>query len=307
MLAEQPALVRILEGMALSARSDRDAGGRAWRGRVGGCGELGFDEADGVAHGREARRDTVGNLDVEPLLARHEDLDGVEAVGAQVLGQPGIVGDPRFIGSEVKGEDIPHGRRYVSHQTLLREAPTQVIRNRRAARSRRAMRVQGMWRMPARRDVSATRPSRTAADRQRDRVQFIVLQTMPERTQPCVVIASWPTEISIEYFSPRFSSKASPASRTGSRGCSVMTSLSPTASPLPGSLIQVLTAQNRSPHASIAMRKPPSVRDQAPVMLAPLTAPASAPAPRTPLVVKTIVAARTRRVCIRHLEAMACA
>jgi hypothetical protein len=50
----------------------------------------------------------------------------------------------------VKGEDIPHGRRYVSHQTLLREAPTQVIRKRRAARSRRAMRVQGMGRMPAR-------------------------------------------------------------------------------------------------------------------------------------------------------------
>src|ERR1700732_2651928 len=86
---------------------------------------LQFDEADGVAHGHEARRDTVGNLDVEPLLARHEDLDGVEAVGAQVLGQPGIVGDPRIVDAEVKGEDTPHGRRYVAHQTLLRETPTE--------------------------------------------------------------------------------------------------------------------------------------------------------------------------------------
>jgi hypothetical protein len=85
-----------------SAGSDRDAVGRAWRVRVGGRAELRFDEADGVAHGREARRDAVGNPDVEPLLARHEDLDGVEAVGAQVLGQPGIVGDPRFVDSKAR-------------------------------------------------------------------------------------------------------------------------------------------------------------------------------------------------------------
>ena len=55
---------------------------------------------------------------VEPLLARHGDLDEVEPVGAQIFGQSGVVGEPRFLGAEVEDEDIPDFCRYVGHRAL---------------------------------------------------------------------------------------------------------------------------------------------------------------------------------------------
>src|SRR5260370_24964572 len=65
----------------------------------------------------------VGNVDVEPLFARHGDLDEVEPVGSQVFGQPGVVLQPPFLGSEVKDEDIPDFCRYVGHHMLPGQAP----------------------------------------------------------------------------------------------------------------------------------------------------------------------------------------
>jgi hypothetical protein len=86
--------------------------------RALGPGDLRLNKPDRVAHGRQRGRDMVGNVDVEPLFARHGDLDEVEPVGSQVFGQPGVVGELPFLGSEVKDEDIPDFCRYVGHHTL---------------------------------------------------------------------------------------------------------------------------------------------------------------------------------------------
>ena len=77
-----------------------------------------FDKADGVTHGGETGRDAVRDLDGEPLLARHDDLDHVETVGAEVFGQARIVGETPFVGAEMEDEDIPDFCGYIVHRTL---------------------------------------------------------------------------------------------------------------------------------------------------------------------------------------------
>src|ERR1700730_3269917 len=67
----------------------------------------------------------VGNVEAEPPSARDSDLDEVEPVGSQVFGQPGVVRQPHFLGSEVKDEDIPDFCRYVGHHTLHHMLPGQ--------------------------------------------------------------------------------------------------------------------------------------------------------------------------------------
>jgi hypothetical protein len=68
---------------------------------------LALNEAHRVADGRQPSRDAIGDGDGEPLFARHDDLDHVEAVGAEILSQARIVAEPAFIGSEMEDEDIP--------------------------------------------------------------------------------------------------------------------------------------------------------------------------------------------------------
>ena len=70
----------------------------------------------------------VRNGDVEPLFARHGDLDEIEPVGAQVFGQPGVVGEERFLGAEMEDEDIPDFCRYVGHRTLREQAGEALVR-----------------------------------------------------------------------------------------------------------------------------------------------------------------------------------
>jgi len=47
--------------------------------------ELGLDGGDAVGRRRHGLSLLIGDLDVEGLLDRHDQLDGVERVGAQVL------------------------------------------------------------------------------------------------------------------------------------------------------------------------------------------------------------------------------
>src|SRR5690348_10693082 len=49
-----------------------------------------FDEADGVADGLDLLGGVVGNLDAEFLFKRHYQLDGIEAVGAEIVDELGI-------------------------------------------------------------------------------------------------------------------------------------------------------------------------------------------------------------------------
>src|SRR5689334_18372587 len=87
-------------------------------GRRSAGGHLRFDEADGVAHRRQPRRDAVGDRDGEPLLARHDDLNDVEAVGAEILVEARIVGEAALVGTQMEDEDIPDFCGYIIHRTL---------------------------------------------------------------------------------------------------------------------------------------------------------------------------------------------
>ncbi len=74
--------------------------------RPRGLGDLHLDEVDGVTDRHELRRNVVRDIDVEPLLEGHDDFNDVEAVGAEVVDEPGIVRDLRPVGSEVESEDL---------------------------------------------------------------------------------------------------------------------------------------------------------------------------------------------------------
>ena len=87
--------------------------------RVGGgsCGYPGFKEADGLTHGGEPVRALIGDLDVETLLARHHNLDAIQAVGAQIFLQPCTIGQaPRF-DAQMENEDLAELRSHVAHDT----------------------------------------------------------------------------------------------------------------------------------------------------------------------------------------------
>jgi hypothetical protein len=120
---ESGAGVQRLSEQEFEAWTNGTAGPARTRGRVRASGGLRLDKADRVAHGRQAGRDMVRNVDVETLFARHGDLDEVEPVGSQVFGQPGVVGEQRFLGSEVKDKDIPDFCSYVGHHTLHQDCP----------------------------------------------------------------------------------------------------------------------------------------------------------------------------------------
>ena len=49
--------------------------------------ELGLDRLDAVGRGGHGLGLLVGDLDVERLLDRHDQLDGIERVSAEVLGE----------------------------------------------------------------------------------------------------------------------------------------------------------------------------------------------------------------------------
>lgn len=57
-----------------------------------------------IAHGAGALDLIVGHLDRELLLDDDGDLDEVEAIGAEVLDEPGIVDDARCVVPKVVGE-----------------------------------------------------------------------------------------------------------------------------------------------------------------------------------------------------------
>src|SRR5512138_928945 len=55
-----------------------------------------LDVVDRVLHGRDLLGGVVGDLDAEGLLEGHDQLDRVEAVGAQVIDEGGFGGDLRL-------------------------------------------------------------------------------------------------------------------------------------------------------------------------------------------------------------------
>ena len=77
-----------------SARRRRSSRSLAVEGPTasGGAGVL-LEELDGVADGLDLLGGIVGDLAAELLLERHHELDRVEAVGAQIVDEAGVLGD----------------------------------------------------------------------------------------------------------------------------------------------------------------------------------------------------------------------
>ena len=64
------------------------------------------DVVDRVFHGADLLRVLVGNLDVESFFEGHDQFDGVERVGAQVVHERGAGGDFAFVHSELLDDDL---------------------------------------------------------------------------------------------------------------------------------------------------------------------------------------------------------
>src|SRR6266498_5155685 len=67
-----------------------------------------FDVGDGVPDGDDLLGILVGNLEIELLLERHHQLDGVEGIGPEVLDELGVRGDLVLFDPELLADDLLH-------------------------------------------------------------------------------------------------------------------------------------------------------------------------------------------------------
>src|SRR6202012_820520 len=80
---------------------------------------VGFvDILDRVADRHNGFRRVVRNFDAEFLFKRHHQLDGVEAVGAQIFNEGRIVGDLVGIDVQMLDDDLLHAFRSIAHGLL---------------------------------------------------------------------------------------------------------------------------------------------------------------------------------------------
>src|ERR1700674_3279590 len=80
-----------------------------------------FEKLDGVADGEDGLGGIVGNLATELFLEGHDQLDGVEAVGAEIIDEARLLGDLFRVDPEVLDDDFLHPLGNVAHRsTLLR-------------------------------------------------------------------------------------------------------------------------------------------------------------------------------------------
>src|SRR6185312_8326741 len=77
---------------------------------------VGFiDVFDRVADRHNGFGGIIGNLDAELFFERHHQLDGVEAVGAQIFNEGRIVGDLVGIDIQMLDDDLLHAFRSIAH------------------------------------------------------------------------------------------------------------------------------------------------------------------------------------------------
>src|SRR5690606_8519606 len=65
-----------------------------------------LDEVDRVLDGDDLLGGVVGNLDAELLLERHDQLDGIEAVGPEVVNEARTLGHLCFVHPQVVDNDF---------------------------------------------------------------------------------------------------------------------------------------------------------------------------------------------------------
>src|SRR6516225_3847363 len=65
-----------------------------------------FDEADRILHRHDLFGCVIRDLAPELLLEGHHQLDGVEAVGAQIVDEAGVFGHLRFVDAQMLDDDL---------------------------------------------------------------------------------------------------------------------------------------------------------------------------------------------------------
>ena len=74
---------------------------------------------DGVLHGEDLFGGIVGNFAAEFFLERHHQLDRVEAVGAQIVDEAGIVGDLGLVDAQMLDDDLLYPLGDIAHHSFL--------------------------------------------------------------------------------------------------------------------------------------------------------------------------------------------
>src|SRR5262245_6348061 len=83
------------------------------------CLRVRLDVIDRLLHGGDLLGFLVGDFGLELLLERHDELHGVERVGAEVVDERGVVLDLRLVHAELLGNDFLHALFDVFHPLLL--------------------------------------------------------------------------------------------------------------------------------------------------------------------------------------------
>src|SRR3972149_7953370 len=79
-----------------------------------------FDVIDGVPDGHDLLRVLVGDLEVELLLEGHDQLHGVERIGAAILNELGVRVDLLLLDPELLADDLLHSLLdRLRHENLL--------------------------------------------------------------------------------------------------------------------------------------------------------------------------------------------
>ena len=77
-----------------------------------------FDEAHRILHGHDLLGRVVRDLAPELLLEGHHQLDGVEAVGAQIVDEAGVFGHLRLVDAEMLDDDLLYPIGDVAHPLI---------------------------------------------------------------------------------------------------------------------------------------------------------------------------------------------
>src|SRR5580704_1516907 len=112
--------------------------------------ELGLDVFDGVANRHEFRCSVVGNVDVELLFTRYNDLEEVEAISSQILNKPSALGDLCFIGTEEQDKYVSDLCGNVGHRF-----PPNALHRKRTSIASRMRRSNGLRGKGSKSDISA--------------------------------------------------------------------------------------------------------------------------------------------------------
>src|ERR1022692_2635113 len=115
--SEKPSVCRRLATRPLPAR----AGGAGWGPGRGLLLHFGVpvDVGHGVLHGADLLRVLVRNLDLEGLFESHDQFDGVERVGAEVVHKRSAGRHFRFIHAQLLHDDLFHPFFNRSHRFVL--------------------------------------------------------------------------------------------------------------------------------------------------------------------------------------------